>query len=422
MLRVAYYLNRFPNLTETFILREMLSLRKIGFHIDVFSMFPPEKTPTMHQQVEAMLPYAHYSPYLSSEVLKAQAYFIRKSPRKYARAWLRAVWQAAPDRKDLAKTLLLFPKSVYFARQLEAMRIDHIHAHFVSINAILAQAAADLLGITHSVHAHAYDIFQRNPLSVRRTLELATAVVTVSGYHRDYIARLCPRLPKEKIHVVHYGIDPAEFHPVIKAGVGQAEPVHILSVASLVEKKGHEYLIDACGLLAKRGCRFDCTIVGGGYLRDALQERINAGGLQNIVRLTGPCNQTEVQSFFRQGDIFALACVVARDGDRDGMPNVLLEGMASVLPVVTTPVTGNVELVQDNINGLLVPERDPQALALALERLISAPALRAQLGANARQTVLNAFDIAQTSCQMGTLFQLFHTPAHVIRRAVEPLS
>jgi len=403
-LKVAYYLPRFPRLTETFILREMIHLRELGLDVQVFSLAPPLPSPTMHQQVQEMMPYVHYSPFLLSiKLLFTQFYFLLRSPLKYIRAFIRAIWQTMPEPKTLMRVLIMFPKSVYFARQLQEMKVDHIHAHFVWVNGIAAQIAADLTGITYSLHAHAWDIFYRNPQSVQRQLELATAIITVSEYHRKYLANLCRRWHPEDIRIVHYGLDPIEFTP----GHVNTEDntIHIMSVGRLEEKKGHEYLIDACKLLSTRGYKFQCSIVGRGRLLESLQARINELGLHECVKLLGAMNQTEVQNLYHHSDIFVLACVIAKSGDRDGMPNVLLEAMAMQLPIITTPVTGNPELVRDGDNGLLVPERDAHALALAIERLVNDPFLRSKLGQRGHQTVLAGFDIHQTAAQLAGVFR-----------------
>jgi colanic acid/amylovoran biosynthesis glycosyltransferase len=367
-------------------------------------LFPPIRASTMHQQVQDMMPYVHYSPFLFSfKLILAQLHFLFRSPFKYWRALRRAIWQTSPAPADLVRMLIIFPKSVYFARQLEEMKVNHIHAHFVSMSGIAARVAADLTGIKYSLHAHAFDIFQRNQECVRRQLELALAIVTISEYHRQYLADLCPRWRPEDIHVVHCGLDPAEF---TSAHVRAADQViRIISVGSLIEKKGHEYLVDACAQLAAKGYKFRCSIVGGGPLRDALQSRIDKQNLQDRVSLLGIRNQAEVQNLYNNSDIFVLACAIARSGDRDGIPVVLMEAMAMQIPIITTSVTGIPELVWDGETGLLVPERDAQALAHAIERLINDPALRQKLGQQGRRTMLAGFDIHQTAAQMGAIFQ-----------------
>lgn len=405
-LKVAYFLQRFPFLTETFILREMIFLRKLGLDVHVFSIIPPLPTP-IHQQVQEMMPYVHYSPFLLSlKLILAQFHFLLRSPLKYMCALYRAIWQTLPEPSALLRVLIIFPKSVYFARQIQELRVDHIHAHFIWINGVAAQIAADLTGITFSLHPHAWGLFERNQESVRRQLELAGGVVTVSEYHHQYIADLCPRWSPEDIRIVHYGLDFAEFTPAPVPA--EDDTVRIISVGSLVEKKGHAYLIDACAQLAEKGYAFHCSIVGGGPLQSALQARIDRHHLQDYVSLLGAKNQAEVKNLYRHSDIFALACVVAQNGDRDGMPNVLLEAMSMQLPVVTTPVTGIPELVRDGQTGLLVPERDANALAGAIEQLINDNALRHRLGRRGRQAALADFDIHQTAAQLATIFQDIH--------------
>jgi colanic acid/amylovoran biosynthesis glycosyltransferase len=405
-LKVAYFLLRFPYLTETFILREMIFLRKLGLDVHVFTMAPPRPTP-IHRQVQEMMPYVHDSPFLlSGKLILAQLYFLFHSPIKYVRALFRAVWQTWPEPAALLRALAIFPKSVYFAKQIQELKIDHIHAHFVWVNGVAAQIAADLTGITFSLHPHAWGLFMRNQESVRRQLELADGVITVSEYHRQYIADLCPRWSPEDIRIVHYGLDPTEFTPAHVPP--EDNMMRILSVGSLFEKKGHKYLIDACAQLVEKGYMFYCPIVGGGPLQSTLQAHIERCHLQNHVSLLGVKKQEEVRDLYRHSDIFVLACVVAQDGDRDGMPNVLLEAMAMQIPLVTTPVTGIPELIHDGQTGLLVPERDANALAGAIEQLINDQALRHKLGQQGRQAVLADFDIRQTAAQLATAFQDIH--------------
>ncbi|MCL4303443.1 MAG: glycosyltransferase [Anaerolineae bacterium] len=404
-LKVAYVLGRFPYLTETFILREMLLLRRSGLEVHVFSVFPPLPTP-VHEEVQEMMPYVHYSPYLLSiQLVLAHLYFLLHNPLRYVSAFFMAVWQTYREPLILLRVLLVFPKAVYFAKQIKDLNIDHIHAHFVWVNGIVAKVASDLTGTTFSLHPHAFDLFMRDRESLRRQFELADGVVTVSEYHRRYIADICPSWSPEQIQIVHYGVDPAEFTP--KHLPAEGDVTRIISVGSLYEKKGHIYLIDACAELARQGYKFCCYIVGGGA-QAKFQERIESHGLKDCVLLLGPKKQVEIRHLYSQSDIFVLACVVAKSGDRDGMPNVLLEAMAMQIPVVSTPVTGIPELVQDGETGLLVPERDAVALAQAIGRLIDDKKLRDRLGRQGRQAVLAGFDIHQTSAQLAAAFQDFY--------------
>jgi len=401
-LKVAYILSRFPKLTETFILREMYWLPESGIEVHIFSLLNPLPTP-VHQQAEELMPNVHYSPFfLSWSLILAQFYFVLRSPVGYLRALLRAIWQTYREPLVLLRVLLLFPKSVYFARQMEDLGIDHVHAHFVWVNGVAAGIASDLIGVTFSLHPHAFGLFMRDQVSVRRQLKQATKIVTVSEFHRAYIAALCSSIQPDDVEIVHYGLETDGFQP--SASPARNEIPHILSVGSLTEKKGHEYLIDACVLLAEKGYDFQCSIIGVGPLQESLQARVNRYKLQDKVHLLGGKKQDEVLDLYRQSDIFALACVVAQGGDRDGMPNVLIEAMAMQLPVVTTPVTGIPELVRDGENGLLVPERDGAALAQALERLMQDEPLRRELGRRGRETVLNGFEVRQTAAKLAAVF------------------
>jgi colanic acid/amylovoran biosynthesis glycosyltransferase len=402
MLKVAYILSRFPDLTETFIMREMYWLHESGVEVDIFALLPQQPAP-IHQQAEELMPRVHYSPYvLSWNLICAHFYYVFRSPLRYLRALWRAVELTWREPSILFRVLALYGKIVYFARQMEGMGIEHIHAHFVWINGIAAAIVSDLTGTTFSLHPHAFGLFMRDQQDVRRQLEGADLVVTVSEFHRAYIADLCDGIECGDVEIVHYGLETDRFQLPEQADVRRIP--HILSVGSLIEKKGHEYLIDACAILAHRGYEFRCSIIGRGPLQELLQARINANGLADEVQLVGGIRQQKVIGFYHQSDIFALPCTIAQSGDRDGMPNVLIEAMAMQIPVITTSVTGIPELVHDRENGLLVPDRDATVLAQALELLLRDESLRAELGKRGRETVLRGFDIRRTTAHLAKLF------------------
>ena len=401
-LKVAYILHRFPHLTETFIMRELYWIREHDVEVYIFSLLRPRPTP-VHEQASELLPYVRYSPFLSWEVLKAQFRFLRRSPSRYLLALAKTIWQTYREPGVLLRALAIFPKSVYFARQMEELEIDHFHAHFVWLEGIAAGIVSHLVGITFTIHPHAFGLFGRNQRNVRTELENASQIVTVSGYHCAYIAALCSRIDPDDIEVVHCGLETDRFRPTSRQAGGG--PVRILSVGSLIEKKGHEYLIDACALLADRGLVFQCDIVGAGSLRRALQARIARHGLRGRVTLLGALTQSQVLELYQKSHIFALACVVARSGDRDGIPVALMEAMACELPVVTTSVAGIPELVHDGQTGLLIEERDASGLADALERLIADETMRKRLGGQARQTILEGFQIQHNAAKLAAIFR-----------------
>ena len=408
-MNVAYLLHRFPHLTETFIMNEMYWIREHGINIQVFSLMPP-KHEVVHDVAKALVPVTHYSALLSWAVLGSQLQFLRRSPRRYWRALMHVIRQTYREPKVALLALTLFPKSVHFAKQMEQMGIDHIHAHFVWLGGISAGVISELVDISFSLHPHAFGLFQRNQRNSQYELESASYIVTISAYHQAYISELCPRIRPENLHVVHLGIDTERAIPIADETVcAQDQTVRLLTIGRPIEKKGHPYLIEACAYLAKQGLTFHCNmLVGRGEESEALQQLINRHHLQDYVTLLDFRDQDGIIKLYQDSHIFALACVVAEDGDRDGMPLVLLEAMSCGLPVVTTPVSGIPDLVSHGENGLLVQERDAQSMAIALEQLIEDAALRQQLGKQARQTIQETFDIQYTTSCLAQVFRQHH--------------
>jgi glycosyltransferase involved in cell wall biosynthesis len=371
--------------------------------LTIFSLLPP-KHDVHHEQAKELLPYTRYSPFLSWSVIKAQLYFLQRSPARYLRALVKLIGQTFREPTVLLRALVLFPKTIHFARQMEALEIDHIHAHFVWLEGLAASVVRELLDIPFSIHPHAFGLFGRNQKNVRLELEQAAQIITISTYHRDYIANLCPDIQPNEIDIVYCGLETDRLKPVVKQTPGR--PVRILSVGRFIEKKGFEYLIDACALLAERGLDFQCQIAGGsGASQAELQTHIDRHSLQDHVKLLGLMNQDQVRELYHMSDIFALACVVARNGDRDGIPVVLMEAMACEIPVVTTSVAGIPDLVQHGQTGLLAKERDSLSLANALEQLIVDEQLRRQLGKRGRHKILQHFQIQHTAAQMAAIFR-----------------
>jgi len=400
---VAYLLSTFPQLTQTFVTREIFWIRSHDVRVEIFSLFKPESIPA-EAQARELMSRVHYSPPLSANVVAALIHFLVRSPLRLLRALGRTIVHGYREPKLLLQALSIFPKSVYFARQMKKLEIEHIHAHFVTLAAFAAGTAAELLGVTFTVHGHAVDLFSRDARDVRRQLENASGVVTISSFHRAFISGLCPAVDQENLQVVYCGLETDRFQPA-SGQTDSGGPLRILSIGRLIEKKGFEYLIDACKILADAGYSFQCQIVGDGPLQDALQERIDRHGLQERVHLLGALQQDRVLALYGQSDMFALACVVADDGNRDGLPVVLIEAMSCELPVVTTPVTGIVDLVEHNRTGILVKERDAAALADTLKLLIERRDLRESMGRLGRQKILSDFQVQQTTARLASFFR-----------------
>lgn len=402
-LRVAYILHRFPYLTETFILREMRRLEHEAVQVDVYSLLPP-KAGVVHKDARKLLERTRYAPLFSGTIARAQAHYLLRAPLRYLRALLKTVWQSYPEPRVMLLMLALFPKCVYFARAMEREGVQHVHAHFVWLEGIAAGIVAELTGLPFTITPHAFGLYTRRRACVARELESASRIVTISEANRRFIAGLTPRLARAAIDVVHCGVDTALWKP--PAQRPDAYPVRLLSIGRAVEKKGHDDLVAACALLAERSVPFECRILaGGGAGAAALDAAIDARGLRGRVSLLEPRDEDGIRELFYASEVFVLAAKTARNGDRDGIPVVLMEAMACGLPVVSTNVSGIPELVEHQGSGLLVPPGDPAALASALQTLIEDAALRRGMGAQGRERVVAEFRIEHTAARMATVFR-----------------
>ncbi len=268
-------------------------------------------------------------------------------------------------------------------------RIEHLHAHFAHNPASLARYASLMTGIPYSFTAHAKDLYLSRTNSLVNKAELASFITTCTGYNQRYLQKILPAELHTKVHLVYHGVDTHRFVPASRQS---PDLPRILSVGRLVPKKGFRYLIEASRLLREWGIPFHLDIYGGGELHRILRQQIIEAGLSGNVTLHPACTQDELIDRYHQADLFALSPVVMENGDRDGIPNVLLEAMGCGLPVVSTDISGIPELIAHGHNGLLVPAGDAAALAHALAGLLLSATERERLGAEARESIVRRFD------------------------------
>jgi glycosyltransferase involved in cell wall biosynthesis len=295
------------------------------------------------------------------------------------------------------------------ARRLLRDGVDHLHAHFATAPAAVAELVHRLIGLPYSLTAHAKDIYVTPRDELTRKMHEARFVVTCTDYNHRYLQDLVAN--GTPLHRVYHGLDAQwfeherfEHEPAASADSSDESPL-ILAVGRFRAKKGLGDLVEACRLLADRGVDFRCELVGFGPLREQLVQQVKDLGLADRVAIVGPLGQEAVKQRYRRAAVMALPCQVAADGDRDGIPNVLMEAMAMGVPVVSTPVSGIPELIEDGVTGLLVPQRDPAALADALARLLDDRALRARICEAAARRVRRAFDVAGNCEALRELFQ-----------------
>jgi glycosyltransferase involved in cell wall biosynthesis len=278
---------------------------------------------------------------------------------------------------------------VYAAWVLRERRGVHVHAHFVDRAATVAMVASRLLDTTYSLTAHAQEIYVK-PVLLTERIGQARFTVTCTEYNRRYLSSVVGPQVAARIVRLYHGVDLSAFDDMRPSM--QTRPM-LLAVAQLVERKGLRYLIEACRLLLDRGHDIKCEIVGDGPLRAELEELVQQLDLGQVVALVGPQSYPEVLNAYRRAVACVLPCIVAPDGDRDGIPNVILEAMAAGLPVISTAVSGIPEVVVDGVTGWLVKEADAAALASAVEQLLANPDLAARLAEGGRSFVRREFEL-----------------------------
>lgn len=391
---IGYVLKRYPRYSETFVVNEILAHEEAGLDVQIFSLRPPEDT---HYQSELALVRAPVT-YLAVDGWKPYEFWdlVRNSSELLPRLW--STLEAARD--DEWRVVC---QAVLLAREVLGRGITRLHAHFASSATSVARLAARLTGIPFSFTAHAKDIFHESvrPADLSRKLAEADVVVTVSDYNLRHLRETFGPAAA-RVHRIYNGLDLDRFvydEPLAR------EP-RIVAVGRLVEKKGFADLVAACAILAGRGTRFRCEIVGAGPLEAELISAIRAAGVSSQVELVGPRPQADVTRRLRDAAVLAAPCVVGNDGNRDGLPTVILEAMALGTPCVSTTVTGIPEAVRKDETGLLVDPGDAPALADAIGSLLDAPVRRLLLAAAARRMIEEEFDVRKNTAALRDLFAL----------------
>ncbi len=384
-MRVAFVLKGYPRLSETFIAQEIAALERRGLQITIVSLRHPTdaRRHVVHDEIRA--PLLYLPEYLLREPLRVlRAWWRMRAFNSYPK--VRALWLRDLRRDPTPNRIRRFGQALVLAAELPP-DVTRLHAHFLHTPASVARYAALLRGLPWSGSAHAKDIWTTPEWEKREKLASCDWLVTCTAANREHLAALAP---PGRVELVYHGVDLTRFSQPPSSRDG--EPAVILSVARLIEKKGIEVLLEALARISpKLHWRF--VQVGDGPLKGSLHHQARALGLGEKTTWRGALTQDELLVEYRNADLFALASRVARDGDRDGLPNVLLEAQSQGLPCVATRVSAIPELVRDGQTGLLVEENDPDALARALEALISSPARRRALGLAGQARVAEVFGL-----------------------------
>lgn len=385
---VLYVLKRFPRLSETFVLRELLALEARGERVLIDALLPPEEGPRHPELARLRAPVRllpRHPRLRDPAVARAHLRVARHVPRR----WLAMALRSRSDQEAWRR----FLQAGLSAARIRDEGVRHVHAHFATAAAVVARDAGALSDVPVTVTAHAKDVFHQDnaPLLAGR-LRGVGAVVTVTEHNAVHLRRV---LPGMAVHVVRNGVPLA----APRTGTG-SRPAPLLCVSRLVPKKGIDCLLSAVALLAPQRPDLCLEVIGSGPLDAALHRQAEELGIGNRVDFRGPLPSTDVQEALNRCAVLVLPCRVDESGDRDGLPTVLLEALACATPVVTTRILGLPELVRHGETGLLVAPDDPVGLAGAIATLLDDPVRAAALGAAGRRLVARLHDCDESAGQL----------------------
>ncbi|NOU19612.1 MAG: glycosyltransferase family 4 protein [Bacteroidales bacterium] len=397
--RITYIVEKFPSPSEYFILNEILALEKRGFEIYLLVLRKQRQYLDISEiknlkshiiylpKIYFYLPFIFLPFFRSPFSILPFPYFYLHSPFSFL------------------KYLRNYCISKYFAAQLKNRQVHHIHAHFGFIATDIAKILSRLMNVTYSFTLHAQDIYL-NQTNIEQEVADASFVITCTEYNRAFLNKLTKSQYAAKLHTIYHGIDISRWKKSeIPNSGNKNDNIEIVSVARLVEKKGLIHLLKATRLLTSNGTKIRCTIIGNGPLQKQLKRFITKNNLTHCVRLKGLISQKEVKQRIADSDIFVLPCIMAKNGDRDGLPNVLLEAMAMGIPVISTNISAIPELIENEKTGLLIPEKDETALADAILRLNNDNQLYNRIAENGKRKVKDNFDIEISTNKLVAIFE-----------------
>ncbi|SEU14615.1 glycosyltransferase family 4 protein [Natrinema hispanicum] len=394
---VLYYVGSFPKLSESFILNEINELYNQGYNIAVFARNNPGEDIT-HEEYENIDIPIYYTDDSYTDFPK----LLSKKPVQMAMTNAANGFFKQLSAKEIGHNLLLGKQCAEFVESLD-FDIDIIHAHFASSIKIGSMLAARYHGIPCTVTAHAVEIFKSpNIRKIKYICDSMDHVIVPSEYNQRYLREEIGI--ENNITVVPATTRIKKFEP--------SEPTvenRLLTVGRLVEKKGHTYGIEAVNNLVEMGYNITYNIIGTGDRKNLLQRQVEEHGIEDHVEFLGHVSDERLQRELSEASVFVLPCVIAEDGDRDAMPVVLKEAMASETACVSTTVSAIPELITDGHNGLLVPEKEPEKLATAVQEFLDHPKKREHIAENGRETVHNKFDISESVDTLTEVFESLYT-------------
>jgi glycosyltransferase involved in cell wall biosynthesis len=401
-MRLAYLLKKFPRLSETFILTEVLAQEALRPDLHIFSRRAPDNEPR-HSELAQLKARVEVFPERSA-MDPWTLIFDQEAGGLNEAQWSR-LRTLVPELSGLVGTRFsrLLGEALHLLRRVDELGIDRIHVHFATESAVVAMLARELGGPPYSITAHAKDIYRSavRPELLDKLLIASAFTVTVCDANVEYLKEQISGAAASHVRRLYNGLALERF-PYCSEGRREN---HILAVGRLVEKKGFDLLIEALASARASGAPWTATIAGGGDQALNLQAQARAAGLdQQVLEFTGPVDQDAVRELMKSASVFCLPCIVGTDGNRDALPTVLLEALAMGLACVSTPVTGIPEILDHGRAGLLVPERDAVALESALAELLGDPHKRLEFARRGRARAEELFDARQAGRTLADWF------------------
>ncbi len=400
-IRVGYVANRFPRWGGGWVLNEVRGLIGAGVDPVLFSFRPPLPEVADQPGVKEWSARTTYVPRGSSAVCwLAGVSCLLRSPLGF---W-RGVRTALRLGGRMARGSHLM-EVFFLASRMRAAGVRHVHAQHADYLADAALAAAACLGLPFSFTGHANDLYT-NPGRLKEKIRAARFVATCTGFNETYLHGFCREsgLDASRIRRVYHGVDLARFAARGEPS-GPAGASRLVTVTRLKEKKGFPWLLEALAMLKARGVPFSLEIYGEGDQRAAIERRIGELGLADRVSLMGVIEHDRIPGVLAGAGIFVLPCVVLANQDRDGIPNTIIEALATGVPVISTAISGIPEAVRDGESGLLVPERDAAALAAAIERMMKDAELRVRCARAGRRIAESLFSIEASGRALADLMR-----------------
>lgn len=376
---------------ETFVLEEMVAMRELGAKLVTIPRNPPKEA--FHEDAQKLMDRTIWLPLFNEKIVSCFLISAALEPR----VWkiLSEIFRHSRTLKILAKNLVVVPKAVYIAELLRQNGIEHIHVHWGSTTSTMAWIASELTNIPWSMTLHRWDIAENNLLKLK--VDRATFARCISEDGRSEMLRIIGEGFQEKLKLHHMGVwlpeQPSLQHFSMRNDFVIACP------ANFVPVKGHRFLIDACGLLVRRGfINIRCLIIGDGILNAEIQRQIRQLGLEKVILLLGRMQHGKLLRMYAESEVDAvvLPSVVMDDGGREGIPVALMEAMAYGIPVISTITGGIPELLKGGA-GLLVPPGSPEDLAEAIAKLINDEDLGSNLARKGRERISEEFDLRKNT-------------------------